>query len=110
VYVVSFPGLEGKRQVSINGGAFPRWNRNGRELFYREGTKLMGVDVETGAAFRLGTPKMLFDKPYQGSYDVAPDGKRFLMFKNAASAQGQPAEQRVVVNWFEELRQGAPAR
>jgi hypothetical protein len=54
-------------------------------LFYREGTKLMAVDVETRAAFRPGTPKMQFDKPYQGSYDVAPDGKRFMMFKNAAS-------------------------
>jgi hypothetical protein len=110
VYVVPYPGPGGKWQVSANGGAFPRWNRNGRELFYREGTKMMAVDVETGSSFRSGTPKMLFDKPYQGTYDVAPDGKSFLMFQNAVSAQGQTSELRVVVNWFEELRQRAPAR
>ena len=37
------------------------WNPNGRELFYREGSKMMAVDVTTEPAFSAGKPKMLFD-------------------------------------------------
>ena len=30
-----FPGAQSKRRVSLHGGHDPRWNPNGRELFYR---------------------------------------------------------------------------
>lgn len=39
VYLRSFPGMAGKRQVSIEGGRFPLWSPNGRELFYRDETR-----------------------------------------------------------------------
>jgi Tol biopolymer transport system component len=35
VYVVAFPGPGGKRQISTTQSRFPRWRRDGRELFYR---------------------------------------------------------------------------
>ncbi|MBZ5576780.1 MAG: hypothetical protein LAP40_09505 [Acidobacteriia bacterium] len=56
--------------------------------------------------FRAGTPKMLFDKP--GFYDVAPDGKRFLLLKPVA-APDQQTEVHVVLNWVEEVRRRVPA-
>jgi Tol biopolymer transport system component len=62
VYVIPYPGPGGKAQVSTGGGLDPHWNRNGRELFFRSGDKMMIVDVETGASFRTGTPRMLFEK------------------------------------------------
>jgi hypothetical protein len=49
-------------QISRDGGAFPRWNRNGKGLFYatRDG-KLMAVDVNRGdGGLRFDTPRPLF--------------------------------------------------
>ena len=118
VYVVPYPGPGGKWTVSTDGGTMPRWARNGRELFYRNRGKMMAVDVQTSPAFRAGTPKLLFERSgggglLQGSggiaYDVAPDGKRFLIVKPETAQKAQPDQVNVVVNWFEELRRRAPA-
>jgi hypothetical protein len=113
IYVVPFPGPGGKTQVSTDGGRLPRWNRNGRELFYVSGTWLMAVDVEIAPVFRRLTPKPLLESPSLASpdadfYDVSPDGSRFLLGDLDAGASGQEIELRVVVNWFEELRELAP--
>jgi hypothetical protein len=40
---------------------------------------------------------------------VSPDGQRFLMVKSNESAQVAPTQINVVLNWFEELKQKAPA-
>jgi len=117
VYVVPFPGPGGKSQVSTAGGAMPRWNRNGRELFYLNGTKMMAVEVTTTPAFSASAPVPLFDiPPYSNPsagtpYDVAPDGKRFVMLKDGGASNGQDElKLRVVLNWFEELRRLAPLK
>jgi Tol biopolymer transport system component len=106
IYVVPYPGPGGKSQVSTDGGTQPRWNRNGRELFFRNGAKLVAVDVETGATFHVGAAHVLFEKA-SSDYDVAPDGKRFLMLKPTA-AVGDSGELHVIVNWFDDLRQRVP--
>ena len=106
VYVSPFPGPGGKSQVSTDGGTQPRWNRNGRELFFRSGAKLMAVDTELAPAFRAGTPKMLFEK-VSSDYDVHPDGKRFLMLKPAATTTDS-SELHIILNWFEDLRRKVP--
>jgi Tol biopolymer transport system component len=61
VYVTRFPEPGGKWQVSTNGGGFPVWRRDSRELFYRalDGT-LMAVPVAPGADFAPGAPIALF--------------------------------------------------
>ena len=69
---------------------------------------MMAVDVETGAAFRPGSARMLFEK-VANDYDVTPDGRRFLMLKPAAAGpRGATSELHVILNWFEELRRKAP--
>jgi hypothetical protein len=75
-------------------------------MFFRNGNKLMAVDVETGAAFRAGTPKMLFEK-VSSDYDVHPDGKRFLMLKPSSST-ADASELHIIVNWFDDLRRRVP--
>jgi len=50
VYVQPYPGPGGKVQISTDGGTEPVWNRNGRELFFRSGNKMMAVDVATQPA------------------------------------------------------------
>ena len=103
-----YPGPGGKSQVSTDGGTSPRWARNGKELFYRNGDKMMAVDVDSGTTFRAGTPKMLFEKA--GAYEVSSDGNRFLMVRPAAPLQTQTNEMHVVVNWFRELQERVPVK
>jgi hypothetical protein len=106
IYVVPYPGLGGKAQVSTDGGTQPRWNRNGRELFFRSGARMMAVEVEAGAVFRAGTPRVLFEK-VSSDYDVAPDGKRFLLLKPLALST-EASELHVILNWFDDLRRRVP--
>jgi Tol biopolymer transport system component len=116
VFVQPFPATGGKWQVSTDGGTEPVWNRNGHELFYRSGPKMMAVDVGTQPAFSAGKPRMLFEGSYAASvfpltgvaYDASPDGQRFLMMEEAG--QPKPAtEINVVLNWSEELKRRVPA-
>jgi Tol biopolymer transport system component len=113
VYVQPFPGPGGKWQVSTEGGRQPVWARNGREIFYRNGDKMMSVAVETTPLFALSKPELLFEGRYWDSgfedYDVAPDGERFLMIR--AEEEPAPTRIHVVLNWAEELKQQvAPVR
>src|SRR5262245_716825 len=86
VYVQSFPGGVGKRQVSNGGGNSPRWRRDGQELFYyaRDG-KLMATKVRGGESFEVGATKSLFEfragtvLTIYTPYDVTADGQRFLI-------------------------------
>ena len=84
VYVAAFPQPGGRWQVSQTGGTEPRWNRNGRELFFIDlQNNLVSVDVEASAAgFQPGAARKLFQFHGAGGlwrYDVSPDGERFLV-------------------------------
>lgn len=97
--------------ISVDGGSFPRWARNGREIFFLNGAKMMSVAVETRPTFKPGTPRLLFENQSFvgfGNYDVAPDGHHFLMTMQEEAA-ATPNELNVVVNWMEELKRRAPA-
>ncbi len=114
IYVQPYPGPGGKWQISTEGGTEPVWNRNGRELFYRSGNKMMAVDIATQPGFTAGKPRMLFRGQYVPTvttlpnYDVSPDGQRFLMLKSTESSEAAPTQINVVQNWFEELKQKVP--
>ena len=104
--------------MSIGGGQQPHWSRDGAELFYvtLEGT-LVSVPVKSGPAWNAGTPApVIAADSYKGSgttartYDVAPDGKRFLLIKEADDRQAPPPGIVVVSNWFEELKRLVPTR
>jgi len=114
VFIQSFPDPKQKRlKISPAHGSEPMWTKGGRELVYREGDKVMAVDIDlaTGAS---GQPRLLFSGSYpsnQGwtrprSYDVTPDGERFLLTK----LPGEQPRPRIVVvlDWFQELRAKVP--
>ena len=61
IYICPFPQAEPKRQVSIEGGTDPLWKPNGRELFYRDGYKIMSVETETEGTLALAQPQLLFE-------------------------------------------------
>ena len=69
IYVRPYPEVDGgKWQVSTDGGGWPLWSPDGRELFYRNGDKFMAVPVKTEPSFSFETPNLLF----QGTYIMAP--------------------------------------
>jgi serine/threonine-protein kinase len=115
VYVRPFPGPGGKVAISTQGGTNPRWSGAGRELFYQDPkNRILAVEVQTNPVFRAGQPRALFELrnvptfgPFNSMWDVAPDGKRFLVIK---TPEGQTAgtKLQVVENWFEELRRRIP--
>ncbi len=112
VFMNAFPGPSGAIPVSIGGGREPVWSRDGRELFYRQGDRLMTVAIDDVANPSLRSPRLLFEGPYQTdpqvglpNYDVAPDG-RFLM---VSDPRGLPITRFTIVqNWFEELKRRVP--
>ena len=109
-------------RVSQDGGREPVWSRDGRELFYLQGNKMIALAVKGGQQFSFAPPVLVFDRPYfhfddptgltfAGSYDVAADG-RFLMIPEAGGDPNRaaaPATGIVVVqNWVEEIKQRVP--
>ena len=108
IYVQTFPDHSGKWQVSTAGGIDPEWRRDGKELFFIAGEKLMAVDVKTdGPQFEASIPKPLFQAHFltgnwRNRYVVAADGQRFL----AVVPVEQQASSRItaVMNWTADLK------
>jgi serine/threonine protein kinase len=113
VYVRRFLGPDRRWQVSSDGGEEPAWAQNGRELFYRNGDKMMVVTVSTNPDFSPAAPVLLFEGRYDvdplgndtRNYDVTPDGQRFLMIRRDDDPERQL---NVVLNWFQELKRLVP--
>jgi Tol biopolymer transport system component len=107
VYVVPLPKVDGKWQISTAGGDYPRWRADGKEIFYLSpnGT-MMSVAINTEGGFKPGLPQPLFAtvlKAFPGfQYDVAPDGKHFLLNNWLSEASAEPIV--VVTNWTAELK------
>lgn len=111
VLAVPFPSGNGMWQVSVNGGRWPRWRRDGKELYFVSANNVLTeVDVsEKGDSLQVGHPIALFPvhpslRTYrQGmiDYDVSLDGKRFLL-NSAADENARPLT--LFVNWTAELR------
>ena len=104
-----FPEGEGQWQVSPQGGAQPRWSRDGKELFYVEADTLMAVEVSTSPSFTAAAATRLFQhsdlRAATGhSYDVPRDGQRFVLAETVVSEEGKAPSIHVVQNWFEEFR------
>jgi len=112
IYVRPFPSGGTRNQVSINGGMEPVWAPDGRELYFRDhlvGKQVLAVPVDADGRI-TGVPRTLFEGSYVAtgyrlgrSYDIAPDGSRFLMVAQPSQVSVPPSEFKVVVNWFSEL-------
>jgi serine/threonine-protein kinase len=114
VYIRPFPNADaGKWQVSTEGGRAPLWSRNGRELFFVDGTRTMvSAPVTFGTGAQIGLRTKLFklrDEIYLANqenytpFDIAPDG-RFLMARTMRTTAAKISPIVVTGNWFTELR------
>jgi Tol biopolymer transport system component len=102
VFVASFPSFQNIKQVSVAGGAQPRWRGDGRELFFLdlEG-RMMSVSVESSSPPKTGVPRKLFDTglvpdPTVNQYAVTEDGLKFLVLE---PRKGFLETYSVVLNW-----------
>ena len=93
--------------MSPGGGCYPRWRRDGKELFYLSpDNKIVSVEVRGDASsFAVGAVNPLFEtRPYRsafGGFDVTADGQRFIV----AYEPGQPnVAITLVENWDAELK------
>jgi eukaryotic-like serine/threonine-protein kinase len=118
VYVRAFPDKGGKWQISGNGGMYPLWARNGRDLFFRtEDNQIMvaGYTVK-GDSFVANKPRVWSEKKIANmgqlaNYALSPDGKRIVALMQAGTPEDQKAAQSHVIfleNFFNELRRKVP--
>ena len=105
VYVQDFRTGGDRIAVSNGGGNTARWSADSRELFFRSGEQLMAVSVGERPPLTISRPVRLFELRFQTDYAVARDG-RFLV--GLRDPQARPAQVRVVLNWFDELRARVP--
>ena len=109
VYVRAYPGKGGRLQISVAGGEWPLWSRDGTRLYYSQGRRLMAVD------FRGGGPEATVDRPQavlagfdfgRGALDVLPDGSGFVLVQPTSHGL---VEIRLVAGWTRELLDTVPA-
>jgi serine/threonine-protein kinase len=118
VFVRPFPeGAQGAGQAQISSGHFPIWSRTAREIFYltNEGQIMVVPYVVNGRAFLPGKASPWSEKTIamQGlliPFDLAPDGKRFVVSPASAETGGEKANLHVtfLLNFFDEMKRRMP--
>ena len=99
IYVRPFPDGPGKWQVSTDGGIWPRWRGDGKELFFAQVPNVMAAEIRvTGPSLQAGVPQTLFalgsdpglsiNHPIYNRYAVTADGQRFLIPQAAGGTVG----------------------
>jgi hypothetical protein len=110
VYMTQLSDPARARRVSVEGGSEPAWGSGGRELFYRQGTKMMAVTIDAAGQMQSG-PRVLFDADFvrgtldTANYDVMPDG-RFVMVQRSSQSSEQTLH--VLMNWLSTLGATSP--
>src|SRR5262249_41859201 len=122
VYVTPYPGPGAVTQISTEGGLEPLWAPDGRELFYRvyanwynalldyvSQNTVMAVSLLAGPPLLVTKPRLFFEGAYAAPgfsgqlYDLAADGRRFLMVKQSDPPPA-PTQINVVLNWSDEVQ------
>ncbi|SPF55171.1 Serine/threonine protein kinase (fragment) [Candidatus Sulfopaludibacter sp. SbA4] len=121
VFVRPFPNTPsaGKWQISTNGGTFPVWSRNGKEIWYfAPDNRVMVVScIAKGASLAPDKPRLWSPAPIIGAglvawnFDLAPDGKRILALPATPMSEGDEkgsVHVTVLLNFFDELKRRLP--
>jgi dipeptidyl aminopeptidase/acylaminoacyl peptidase len=106
VYLAPYPDANRRVSVSSSGGLHPLWSPDGGHLYYRDGQRLMVVDVALGPTPELSPPRLVFDRQYRFGpnlslphYGLSPDGQRFLFVREEPGARSLD----IVTNWLQTL-------
>jgi serine/threonine-protein kinase len=117
IFVRPFPNVsDAKVQVSTSGGFSPVWAKHARELYFLNGSRelVAASYAVTNGEFRAGTQAALFPtaNPFlwagnSRSYDVHPDGSRFLFLGRAQSSGDRtgPTDDLILIeHWYTDLK------
>ena len=109
IFVAPFPPDGSKWQVSTQGGDWPEWSSDGRDLYFASGSALMAAHVIAGNPIRFEQPRKLFAMNHpenfldqKADYSVFPGGKEFLLRQPISNAKQPPIT--IVENWPNSLR------
>jgi hypothetical protein len=107
IYIKPFPNGPAQWQVSMEGGFFPRWRRDGKELYFMSaagGGNVMVSEIHVdGSSVQPGVPRMLFPSGYGNSghpllppfsynaYGVSPDGRVLMPQAGVVAGAGDTA-------------------
>ena len=117
IYVRSFPPGPGKWQISRDGGWWPRFSGDGKQLFYLASDgHLMVVDYQAkGDSFAAGNPRPWTDTTFSATlswfapYDLAPDAKHVLFVPHFSESEDKASVHvELMLNFFDELRRRIP--
>jgi serine/threonine protein kinase/Tol biopolymer transport system component len=116
LYVRPFPGPGGKWQISTAGGGYPKWSRNGKELFYQTmDNKIMVVTyIASGDSFHADKPQPWSPGQFTSlganyTFDLHPDGKRIAVLKAPGTEQNAAVNKvSFIFNFFDEVRSKFP--
>jgi Tol biopolymer transport system component len=120
IYVRPYPDVHrGVWQVSTGGGTRPLWSPNSQELFYvSPAGAIMRAGVLPGASWVPSTPTTIVKNGHMPTltgfvgrtYDISPDGVRFLVIKATTEPNAQPPQLVVVQHFDEELKRLVPTK
>jgi|TARA_B110000438_G_scaffold286643_1_gene318079 serine/threonine-protein kinase len=112
VFVISIDGGM-PQQVSLDNGVESVWMADGTELIYRERQKLVGRKLESSSPLSFGPPGVIYEGDFLTipghSYDVSPDGDRFLVLKEV-HPQGESLELNIITQWSSKFANTAARR
>ena len=100
IYVRSFPETGTRVQISASGGRRPVWSKDGKGIYFWEGSRLMSAAILRDPTVRVVSREAMFEGQYEWDFDVSNDGKRFLMIESKSSGLSLV----VVPNWLTELK------
>ena len=105
IYVVPFPGLEGRWQISAEGGRYPRWSPDGSRLYFWSHSRLMMAPVQgQGSTFEVGVVEEVLKVSWGAASEtwaIHPDGDKFLVL--APDGQLGNVSISLFLNWQDEL-------
>ena len=123
IWAQPFPPTGERRRISQVLGVMPLWTQDGQELFYRPVTRAEGIRQTLRGISVSTTPSLTFSEEqsvsigdflsfsYYRSFDITPDGERFLVVlpaEQTGTGQAPGPQLHVVLYWFEELQDRVP--
>jgi Tol biopolymer transport system component len=105
IYVSPFPDPGARARSLIAEGTDPVWSRDGSEIYYRSGTRLMAARIDIASGVRVLSHRLViepFTPPLYDDYDIHPDGRTLALVRPAVDARGLGIT--LVSNWLAELQ------
>jgi Tol biopolymer transport system component len=110
VMITDFPKANSRWRVSSDGGSWPRWGSDGRQIYFARKDEILVVDLDPQTARPISAARVLFRRPLVGwsptwtdGFAVTADGQRFIIAENVSIEDEVPASLIVSQNWFAEF-------